>query len=157
MFQDQPAFMVMGGAFPSLACILMTVFHPGAAFDQAWSASSQRGYRTRGPPEPIETGLPIHHRYHPEIRKQISPLSARQVRQSLNPPELPAGSPGLPMNPKPIAKSPSACVTPTPTSSSRTPTASSRPSSMQDRRLSTRQERHSQQLKKDMVSSDELW
>ncbi|CAM1501039.1 Fc.00g102010.m01.CDS01 [Cosmosporella sp. VM-42] len=148
LFQNQAAFMVIGGAFPLVATILITAFSPGAAFGSAWAATTPRGTAPRGPPEPIEVGLPIHHRYDPEIRKQISPMSQKHLRHSLSPPELPEGSPGLPPNPKPVLKPVTPRLSPTPESLD----------SVQDTyRFSTRPDRRSQIQNKALVTSDELW
>ncbi|KPM34661.1 hypothetical protein AK830_g11912 [Neonectria ditissima] len=107
LFQNQAAFMILGGAIPLLAAIVLTVLHPGIAFGDAWSATSPAKIKgRRGPPPPIKysAGHAIHHRYDPDIRKQLSPASERQLRNSAGPPELPAGSPGLPSSPRPPSK-----------------------------------------------------
>ncbi|CEJ60772.1 hypothetical protein PMG11_09334 [Penicillium brasilianum] len=40
--QDQVLFMVLDGAMVLLACIILTVFHPGSAFGGAWKDASFR-------------------------------------------------------------------------------------------------------------------
>lgn len=170
LFQNEAAFMIIGGAFPLIVCLLLTAFHPGRAFGDAWSSTSSRAHTRRGPPEPIDTGLPIHHRYDPEIRKQISPMSGKNQPGSLSPPQPPAGSPGLPANPKPV-------MSPTNMRVSMTE-ASTRSSSAQDQyareqyfqdqytheqyvqdqyTAHVRQERQSQVPKNYIVRDDELW
>lgn len=55
IFQHEVAFMVANGAVPLMACILLAVFSPGAAFGKAWGLTSARarGKRNGRQPSPI--------------------------------------------------------------------------------------------------------
>jgi hypothetical protein len=103
LYQSEPAFMVLNGAVPLMAAILLTAFHPGPIFGDAWTETTPRGFTSSGQPSLVlhPNGHPTHHRYDPNIRKQPSPMSQRPLRGSIGPP---AGSPGLPPNPKPVSK-----------------------------------------------------
>lgn len=134
LFQSQAAYMIVIGVFPLISAILITVFHPGAAFGSAWRPTSPlliKKRRTvppplRSPREQIEEKA--HERYDPDIRSQLSPASQRQLSptsqkplspssqrplRNSSPPEVPAGSPGLPSNPKPAHMSTSPLPSPT--------------------------------------------
>ncbi|KAM5352195.1 hypothetical protein ACJ41O_004918 [Fusarium nematophilum] len=157
LFQNQAAFMIIGGALPLFAGMLLIAFHPGDAFADAWAPTTPRSVKHIKRPSPIQSptpsGHPVHHLYDPDIRKQISPTSPKHLRNSLPPPELPAGSPGLPPNPKPSSK-PS-----TPrnaTAPRKGPPAPLNLSSTQDRRGSGRGEAKGQSSG-GMVQDEELW
>ncbi|KAH7149694.1 RTA1 like protein-domain-containing protein [Dactylonectria estremocensis] len=148
LYQNQTAFMVVGGAIPLLACIILTVFHPGTAFGGAWAATSPGRVKKRSPP-PIRYPPAIHathHRYDPNIRKQFSPMSEKGSRNSVGPPELPAGSPGLPANPRPWSKLPGP----------QSPQQQLDGSEAAGKRNSTRLERRSK-IQEDLVNREELW
>ncbi|KAH7164414.1 RTA1 like protein-domain-containing protein [Fusarium sp. MPI-SDFR-AT-0072] len=110
VFQNEAAFMVVGGLLPFLAAALLTAIHPGNAFADAWAPTSPRGIKRQSRPTPVQSptpsGHPVHHLYDPDIRKQISPTSPKH-RNSAGPPELPQGSMGLPAHPKPVPRPPS--------------------------------------------------
>ncbi|KAK7423099.1 hypothetical protein QQX98_001175 [Neonectria punicea] len=155
LFQNQTAFMILGGAIPLLAAIMLTVLHPGIAFGDAWSATSPAKFKgRRAPPPPIKyaPGHAIHHRYDPDIRKQLSPSSERPLRNSAGPPELPAGSPGLPSSPRPPSKP----------SSPRSPQHPRTHSSLAEKRSSSRSEPRPQTQAPapapgGLVNREELW
>lgn len=150
LYQNQTAFMIIGGAIPLIACIILTIFHPGTAFGDAWAATSPCRIKKRSRPPPIQPPPAAvhatHHRYDPDIRKQFSPISEKGLRNSVGPPELPAGSPGLPANPRPLSKP----------SSPRSPAHTVALSEVAERRISTRSERMSQ-TQRDLVNREELW
>ncbi|KAI8672414.1 hypothetical protein LRP88_03078 [Fusarium phalaenopsidis] len=104
LFQNESAFMVLGGVLPFFAGGLLTSFHPGTAFLGAWDSTSPRGTKRHRRPDPIQSptpsGHPVHHLYEPDIRKQLSPTSSKLARDSVGSPELPPGSLGLPSHPK---------------------------------------------------------
>ncbi|CAF3566561.1 unnamed protein product [Fusarium graminearum] len=108
VFQNQAAFMVVGGVLPLLAAGLLTIIHPGNAFAEAWDPTSPKSLKRQSRPDPVQSpsGHPVHHLYDPDIRKQVSPTSPKHQRNS-GPPELPEGSMGLPAHPKPTPKPPS--------------------------------------------------
>ncbi|KAI9167546.1 Efflux pump himE [Paramyrothecium foliicola] len=109
LFQNEEAFMIMNGAVPFMSCALLSIFHPGATFGDAWAATSARRPRRRAPaPAPLRqpASYVAHHRYDPSIGKQYTPTSQKPLRYS-DPPKVAAGSPGLPPNPKPLPKPPS--------------------------------------------------
>lgn len=178
LFQNQPAFMIINGAIPFLSAVLITVLHPGAAFGAAWGATSplRRVQRRRSAPTPLKPqerpeGYKTHALYDPHIRAQISPTSQRHS----NPPEQPAGSPGLPSHPKAAMKSspmPSPTGTtgknrpspmPSPTGTTGKPRTSPMPSptgtagtaATIETRNSLR--RSAAPQKKQLVQKDELW
>ena len=75
LFQSQAAFMVVDGAIPAIAFILLVAFHPGAAFGDTWALTSPR--RVQRPVVPLSPlqlspGYIPHHRYDPEIRRQFA-------------------------------------------------------------------------------------
>lgn len=147
LFQNEIAFMVVCGAVPLVACVLLTTFTPGFAFGSAWNSTSPRRSR-RAAPLQIQhhpAGYNMHHRYDPHIRKQISPTTPKHRRLS----SLPGGgSPGLPPNPKPSSK-PTSPLMPRPPSR----TSQTTETRYTDRPL----ERRSYVPKKDMVEPDALW
>ncbi|KAH7326341.1 RTA1 like protein-domain-containing protein [Stachybotrys elegans] len=145
LFQNEVAFMIMNGAFPLLTVILLTAFHPGAAFGSAWAATSPRRARRQAPPPPLrETpGYRPHHRYNPSIRSQISPTYQKSIRDSRQT-EISGGSPGLPRSPKPAQKPPS-------------PRTPKMPTPTIDKRLSDRSESQPPVVPKQMVDSEALW
>ncbi|KAJ4316326.1 hypothetical protein N0V84_007905 [Fusarium piperis] len=104
LFQNESAFMVLGGVLPFFAGGLLTSFHPGIAFLDAWDPTSPRGTKRHRRPDPIQSptpsGHPVHHLYEPDIRKQLSPTSSKLARDSVGSPELLPGSFGLPSHPK---------------------------------------------------------
>ncbi|KFA62801.1 hypothetical protein S40285_03806 [Stachybotrys chlorohalonatus IBT 40285] len=182
VFQNQTSFMIMNGAIPLVSAILLTAFHPGAAFGSAWAPTSPRRIRRQAPPPLRQTyGYQPHHRYNPSLRSQITPTSQNQMRLSKLPdtpagspglpqnskqggsPGLPqnpkqAGSPGLPQNPK-QAGSPGLPQNPKPTykpPSPRTPPLPV-PTSTIDKRLSERSEPTTHPASKKMVDSEALW
>ncbi|KND88894.1 hypothetical protein TOPH_06424 [Tolypocladium ophioglossoides CBS 100239] len=144
LFQNEAAFMVVTGAVPLAACILLTVFHPGAVYGPSWEQTSPRRPKRRIPP-PIQHYITNTHRaYDPNIRKQFSPNSPRTARSSY-PPKMPSGSPGLPSNPRPSYKPPSPMI-PSPKSAAAT-----------SERYGDGSERSKSQLPKNMVDSEALW
>ncbi|KAJ3511922.1 hypothetical protein NM208_g15379 [Fusarium decemcellulare] len=157
LFQNEAAFMVIGGVLPLFAGALLTVFHPGTAFAEAWDPTSPRGIKRHRRPDPIQSptpsGHPVHHMYEPDIRKQLSPTSQKQQRSSVGPPELPAGSMGLPSNPKPTSKpsSPQHATAPR-----KGPPAPLNLSNIKATRESLRAEQRAQPAK-NLVQSEELW
>ncbi|KAF5011415.1 hypothetical protein FDECE_2478 [Fusarium decemcellulare] len=157
LFQNEAAFMVIGGVLPLFAGALLTVFHPGTAFAEAWDPTSPRGIKRQSRPGPIQSptpsGHPVHHLYEPDIRKQLSPTSQKQQRSSVGPPELPAGSMGLPSNPKPTSKpsSPQYATAPR-----KGPPAPLNLSNIKATRESLRAEQRAQPAK-NLVQSEELW
>lgn len=173
LFQSEPAFLVLCGAVPALACILLTAFHPGAAFGTAWPATSPRrlNRRTRPPPLPVplgHTGYVAHHRYDPHMAK-TSPTTARHSQRQSRPPDVALNSsPGLPSNPKPVyGKMPSPSYEPSPSympspamsvpSSAGSPISERRPSdavSPMDARLDMR---YVAPKKKKLVDAEALW
>ncbi|KAF5023836.1 hypothetical protein F66182_4094 [Fusarium sp. NRRL 66182] len=157
VFQNQAAFMVIGGVLPFLAAALLTVFHPGAAFAEAWAPTSPRGIKRQSRPEPVQSltpsGHPVHHMYDPDIRKQISPTSPKHSRNSAGPPEMPEGSLGLPAHPKPTSKPSSPRD---PNAPRKGPPAPLNLSAVKKSRQSYKQEQKSQ-AQKDMVPDGELW
>jgi hypothetical protein len=151
LFQNEAAFMIMNGAFPLVAGMLLTAFHPGVAFGTtAWERTSPRRPKQPGSLPAREdqprTRYSPHHAYDPNIRTRVSPRSyrARPSAKGLSPPHIPFGSPGLPANPRPVQKPPSP-VMPSPKSTV--------PS---DRRFSDRSGRRLD-VGRDMVDSDTLW
>jgi hypothetical protein len=155
LFQNQIIFIIVNGALPLVAASLLTVFQPGAAFGRRWKSTSPLRLRSsRVVPPPLKSDRQqmeqrAHHRYDPDIRKQLSPGSQRSDRRS-NPPEMPKGSPGLPANPRPIYKMATASPMPSPTGTAGTAgTVDKGPS-----RLSQRSE--TRETKK-MVEKDSLW
>ncbi|KAL7944681.1 hypothetical protein V8C42DRAFT_353532 [Trichoderma barbatum] len=105
LFQSEPAFMVMNGLVPFLACLLLTTAHPGAAFGPSWAPTSPRQRKRRGVPlPPLQTSFShaVHHRYDPNIRQQFSPSTQRPLREAKPPPTY--GSYGLPSSPRPANK-----------------------------------------------------
>lgn len=106
LFQSEPAFIIMDALVPFVACLLLTVAHPGAAFGSSWASTSSRNYRRRGPsPSPMPTSFrycPVHHRYDPNIRQQFSPPTQRPLRELKPPPAH--GAYGLPSSPRPLNK-----------------------------------------------------
>lgn len=124
----------MGGALPCIAGILLIMFHPGSAFvGAAWTPTSPRRINYHSQPDPgtprspvqsslsmqspssttqthelpqSPKGYPMHHRYDPDIRKQLSQTSPKDrrnsARSSIGPPG--AVSLGLPSNPKPLVR-----------------------------------------------------
>ena len=116
LFQSQAGFMVVDGVIPLIACLLLTIFHPGAAFGPAWGPTSVRGKKRRAPPAPLKhpKGYNAHHRYDPNIKNHNSPSSQRLL-PAAPPPDMPEGSPGLPSNPRPAHK-PLSPKMPSPTS-----------------------------------------
>jgi hypothetical protein len=149
IFQNEAAFMVMNGVLPFIACLLLSVVHPGAAFGAAWSSTSPRRPRGRAPaPAPLQQPLSYraHHRYDPSIGRQITPNSHRS-RHS-DPPKVASGSPGLPPNPKPLSKPPSPRAPP--------PIAQTPPF---DQRFYDRLDERpvNPQARKNLVDSEALW
>ncbi|KAH7262195.1 RTA1 like protein-domain-containing protein [Fusarium tricinctum] len=157
VFQNQAAFMVIGGVLPFLAAALLTFVHPGNAFAEAWAPTSPRGIKRQSRPGPVQSptpsGHPVHHMYDPDIRKQISPTTPKHLRNSTGPPELPDGSLGLPAHPKPALKPPSPRD---PDAPRKGPPAPLNLSAVRASRNSVRQEQRGQ-APKDMVPDGELW
>lgn len=157
VFQNQAAFMVIGGVLPFLAAALLTFVHPGNAFAEAWAPTSPRGIKRQSRPGPVQSptpsGHPVHHMYDPDIRKQISPTTPKHLRNSTGPPELPDGSLGLPAHPKPAPKPPSPRD---PDAPRKGPPAPLNLSAVRATRNSVRQEQRGQ-APKDMVPDGELW
>lgn len=152
IFQSQAAFMVVDGAIPLIVCILLTIFHPGVAFGQAWDSTSVRRFQRRAPP-PLHPGIryATHHRYDPNIRKQFTPPSGGSRPRYSNPPMVPNGSPGLPSSPRPSHKLPSPIVSsPMSTMTAATSNYSS------SKRLSERSDRRAQ-AQTDLVNTDAIW
>ncbi|KAK2593703.1 hypothetical protein QQS21_008611 [Conoideocrella luteorostrata] len=151
LFQNEVAFMVMDGVLPLLSVILLTSFHPGAAFGTAWKQTSPRRAK-RPTPLPLREGQvcrlshSAHHAYDPHIRTQFSPNSPYSQRSAKSscPPELPSGSPGLPTSPRPTHKPPSPNI-PSPRS---TIVISKRRSDKYEKRVNQ---------PRDLVNSDALW
>ncbi|OAA34846.1 RTA-like protein [Metarhizium rileyi] len=146
LFQNEIAFMIMDGALPLVSAILLTAFHPGAAFGAAWKQTSPRQLK-RANDFPAEQeahrlSYNTHHAYDPNIRKQTSPSSyhAQPMAASACSPETQSGPSGLPSNPRPNQKAASPRM-PSPRSTAST-----------SKRLSDRIN-----LRKDMVDSDALW
>ncbi|OPB43636.1 hypothetical protein A0O28_0099240 [Trichoderma guizhouense] len=111
LFQSEPAFMIMNGLVPFLACLLLTTAHPGAAFGPSWGATSPRFRKRRGLPlPPLQTSFShaVHHRYDPNIRSQFSPSTQRPLREAKPPPTY--GSYGLPSSPRPVNRPPSPMI-----------------------------------------------
>lgn len=160
LFQNEAAFMVMDGALPLASGIILTAFHPGAAFGTAWEQTSPR--QPKSPPSPLplqdetrRVSYNTHHAYDPNIRKQFSPkypYSQRAARSSYRP-EVPSGSPGLPSNPRPGPKPPSPMM-PSPISTIAT---SKRYSDRSERRRYSDRSERRMNLQKDLVDSDALW
>ncbi|RTE74767.1 hypothetical protein BHE90_010776 [Fusarium euwallaceae] len=157
LFQNESAFMVLGGVLPFFAGGLLTSFHPGTAFLDAWDSTSPRGTKRHRRPDPIQSptpsGHPVHHLYEPDIRKQLSPTSSKLARESMGSPELPPGSLGLPSHPKATLNpsSPKNDMTPRkgpPEPLNLANVAASRQSYRQD---------SAGRAAKDMVHSEELW
>ncbi|KAM0341389.1 hypothetical protein ACHAPU_010032 [Fusarium lateritium] len=157
VFQNQAAFMVIGGLLPFLAAALLTFVHPGNAFAEAWAPTSPRGIKRQSRPVPVQSptpsGHPVHHMYDPDIRKQISPTTPKHLRNSTGPPELPEGSMGLPLHPKPVSKPPSPRD---PDAPRKGPPAPLNLSAVRATRNSVRQE-HRSHAPKDLVPDGELW
>ncbi|KAF4995582.1 hypothetical protein FGRMN_5035 [Fusarium graminum] len=157
VFQNQAAFMVIGGLLPFLAAALLTFVHPGNAFAEAWAPTSPRGIKRQSRPVPVQSptpsGHPVHHMYDPDIRKQISPTTPKHLRNSTGPPELPEGSVGLPLHPKPVSKPPSPRDPDVPRKG---PPAPLNLSFVRASRNSARQGRRSH-APKDLVPDGELW
>lgn len=156
LFQNEAAFMVVNGAVPLVACILLTVFHPGAVYGPSWEQTAPR--RSKRPiPSPIQHHIVnTHHAYDPNIRKQVSPNSQRnspRTARSSYPPEMPSGSPGLPSNPRPSYYKPPSPMIPSPRSTAATTPKSTAATS---NRYSDRSERRKSQPT-NMVDSDALW
>ncbi|KAJ6789408.1 hypothetical protein PWT90_03638 [Aphanocladium album] len=105
LFQGELAFMLANGALPLVSCVLLITFHPKkidrspAALTSSWSGKRKE----RPPPLTHGNAHPAHHGYSPNIALQISPTSPKS--QSSNPPAVPSGSPGLPVNPRPTHQS----------------------------------------------------
>lgn len=111
LFQSEPAFVIMNGLVPFLACLLLTAAHLGAAFGLSWGATSPRYRKRRGLPlPPLQTsfGHAVHHRYDPNIRQQFSPSTQRPLREAKPPPTY--GSYGLPSSPRPVNRPPSPMI-----------------------------------------------
>ncbi|KAF3077230.1 Sphingoid long-chain base transporter RSB1 [Trichoderma lentiforme] len=111
LFQSEPAFMIMNGLVPFLACLLLTTAHPGAAFGSSWGATSPRYRKRRGlalPPLQTSFSHAVHHRYDPNIRSQFSPSTQRPLREAKPPPTY--GSYGLPSSPRPVNRPPSPMI-----------------------------------------------
>lgn len=109
LFQSEPAFIIMDALVPFLACVLLTVAHPGAAFGSSWASTSSRKCKRRGPSlPPLQTSFAVHHRYEPNIRQQFSPSTQRPLREVKPPPTY--GSYGLPSSPRPLNKPPSPMI-----------------------------------------------
>ncbi|UKZ62411.1 uncharacterized protein TrAtP1_003661 [Trichoderma atroviride] len=111
LFQSEPAFIIMDALVPFLACVLLTVAHPGAAFGSSWASTSSRKCKRRGPSlPPLQTSFShaVHHRYDPNIRQQFSPSTQRPLRETKPPPTY--GSYGLPSSPRPLNKPPSPII-----------------------------------------------
>ncbi|UKZ73319.1 hypothetical protein TrVFT333_000964 [Trichoderma virens FT-333] len=145
LFQNEPAFMIMNGLIPFLACLLLTTAHPGAAFGPSWASTSPRHRKRRGLPlSPLQTSFShaVHHRYDPNIRQQFSPSTQRPLREAKPPPTY--GSYGLPSSPRPVNR-PLSPIILSPISV-RTVSA---------QRLSERSERWA--VPTDLVDSDILW
>lgn len=146
LFQSEAAFMIMEGVLPLLCCLFMALFHPGVAF--GWALPSAAAAETRCGREPAVTadkrGCPMHHRYDPNIRKQLSPALQATARSSYIPDAV-SSSNGLPSNPRPAYKASSPLI-PSPTS---VQTSSSR-------QPSTRSERRGHSHK-GLVNNDSLW
>ncbi|KAM0424625.1 hypothetical protein ACHAPT_010151 [Fusarium lateritium] len=157
LFQNESAFMVLGGLLPFFAGGLLTCFHPGAAFLGAWDSTSPRGTKRHSRPDPIQSptpsGHPVHHLYEPDIRKQLSPTSSTLPRDSVGPPELPPGSLGLPSNPKPTSNPSSPRNETTPRKG---PPEPLNLANVRASRQSFRQD-SAGRIAKDMVHSEELW
>ncbi len=119
LFQNQILFLIMNGVLPLLAAALITLQHPGRAFGSAWGPTSPTNVQKRrhapAPlrPHPSSVSYRVHERYDPTRREQRSPTSLRHLRHYSNPPEVPQGSPGLPLNPKPVHKNKSPMPSPT--------------------------------------------
>lgn len=145
LFQSEPAFMIMDALVPFLACLLLTVAHPGAAFGSSWASTSARKHKRRGPSlPPLQTSFShaVHHRYDPNIRQQFSPSTQRPLRENKPPPTY--GSYGLPSSPRPLNKPPSPIIL-SPISAR----------AVNPERLSERLERWV--VPPELVDSDELW
>ncbi|EFY87014.1 RTA1 domain protein, putative [Metarhizium acridum CQMa 102] len=148
--QNEIAFMIMDGALPLVSAILLTAFHPGAAFGAAWKQTSPR-QPNRPSPLPLDEdehrkSYNTHYAYDPNIRQHLSPRSYTSQKMAGSPygQETPSGPSGLPSNPRPTPKPPSPKV-PSPRSNVST-----------NKRFSDRSERRVN-LQKDMVDSDALW
>jgi hypothetical protein len=105
LFQSESAFLIMDALVPFLACLLLTVAHPGAAFGSSWASTSSRHPKRRAhslPPLQTSFGHAVHHRYDPNIRQQFSPSTQRPLREIKPPPTY--GSYGLPSSPRPLNK-----------------------------------------------------
>jgi hypothetical protein len=160
LFQNEVAFLVMNGAVPFIACVLISVLHPGAAFGKAWAPTSPRRPLGRAPaPAPLQQPLSYraHHRYNPSIGTQITPTSQR-LRYS-DPPKVASGSPGLPPNPKPLHKPPSPRAPPP---AALTPPFDQRSYDPADWRSQNHSQNplnplNPQNPRKNMVDSDALW
>lgn len=157
LFQNESAFMVLGGVLPFFAGGLLTSFHPGTAFLGAWDSTSPRGTKRHRRPDPIQSptpsGHPVHHLYEPDIRKQLSPTSSKLARDSVGSPELPPGSLGLPSHPK-------AALSPQIPRDDATPRKGP-PEPLNLTNLASRQSYRQQdsggRVAKNMVHSEELW
>lgn len=160
VFQNQAAFMVIGGLLPFLAAALLTIIHPGNAFAEAWGPTSPQGLKRQSRPDPVQSptpsGHPVHHLYDPDIRKQVSPTSPQHQRNSGGPPELPAGSIGLPARPKPTPKPPSPREPREPGAPRKGPPLPLNLSAVRASRNSYRAEQRGQAAKS-MVPDEELW
>lgn len=159
VFQNQAAFMVIGGVLPFLAAALLTIIHPGNAFAEAWGPTSPKGLKRQNRPDPVQSptpsGHPVHHLYDPDIRKQVSPTTSKHQRNS-GPPELPEGSMGLPARPKPAPKPPSPREPREPGAPRKGPPLPLNLSAIRASRNSYRAEQRGQ-APKDMVPDEELW
>ncbi|KAI1056330.1 hypothetical protein NW752_000961 [Fusarium irregulare] len=159
VFQNQAAFMVIGGVLPFLAAALLTIIHPGNAFAEAWGPTSPKGLKRQNRPDPVQSptpsGHPVHHMYDPDIRKQVSPTTPKHQRNS-GPPELPEGSMGLPARPKPAPKPPSPREPREPGAPRKGPPLPLNLSAIRASRNSYRAEQRGQ-APKDMVPDEELW
>jgi hypothetical protein len=160
VFQNQAAFMVIGGVLPFLAAALLTIIHPGNAFAEAWDPTSPRSLKRQSRPDPVQSptpsGHPVHHLYDPDIRKQVSPTTPKHQRNSGGPPELPEGSLGLPSHPKPAPKPPSPRQPREPGAPRKGPPLPLNLSAVRASRNSYRAEQRGQAAK-DMVPDGELW